>query len=222
MNMAERKKVLWLVSWYPNKYDAFDGDFIQRHANAAALYDDVHVLFIKQSTEQKEIENTSNKQEGLTEQIIYLPKQQGFYGKWKAYRQWKEIAKSEMALIIEKHRPDLIHVHIPWKAGLIAIWAQKKYKIPYVVTEHWGIYNKVVEDNIYTKPFITRRLLKRIYQNAERFISVSRYLGKGVNETLVKKKFAVIPNVVNTNLFFPAQEKNARFTFFCMFPTWFR
>ena len=42
----QRKKILWLVSWYPNRNDKFDGDFIQRHARAAAIYHDVHVIFV--------------------------------------------------------------------------------------------------------------------------------------------------------------------------------
>ena len=36
--------VLWLPSWYPNKLSPFDGDFIQRHAKAAALYNDIAII----------------------------------------------------------------------------------------------------------------------------------------------------------------------------------
>jgi hypothetical protein len=75
--MNKRKKILWLVSWYPNKYDPFDGDFIQRHARAASLYDDIHVFFIRFAEEQKEVEQASGGEAGLKEYIFYLPKKKG-------------------------------------------------------------------------------------------------------------------------------------------------
>ena len=33
--------VLWLSSWYPTKTVPFNGDFIQRHAYAASLYQNI-------------------------------------------------------------------------------------------------------------------------------------------------------------------------------------
>jgi glycosyltransferase involved in cell wall biosynthesis len=211
--MSERKKVLWLVSWYPNKYDRFDGDFIQRHARAASLYDDIHVLFIKAFDQQKEKEQEFREENGLAEQIIYLPKRKEFAGKLASFFNWQKQYQSEVSAIFKKHAPELIHVHIPWKVGLIALWAKKEYKIPFVVTEHWGIYNDVVEDNIHTKSALVRYLLQRIYKEAHTFTSVSKYLGDGVNKTLLKKEFLVIPNVVDTRLFKPSNEKYDRFTF---------
>jgi glycosyltransferase involved in cell wall biosynthesis len=211
--MSDRKKILWLVSWYPNKYDPFDGDFIQRHAKAAALYDDIHVFFIKQAEEQNEFEEFWYENNGLTEQIFYLPKEVGLVGKWKNYRRWKRIYKTQLRLLIKHDRPHLVHVHVPWKAGMMALWIKRTFGIPFLVTEHWGIYNNIVEDNIHTKSFLFRSLLKKIYKEASRFISVSRFLGEGVNKTVIKKDFTVIPNVVDTSLFYPVPEKHSRFTF---------
>ena len=208
-----RRRILWLVSWYPNKYDAFDGDFIQRHAKAAALYNDVHVLFVKQSAQQKEMEEAIKQSNGLTEQIIYLPKQSGFIGKLLNYRNWKLQFERSLRQLITTNSPHLIHVHVPWKAGLMALWAKMKFNIPYVVTEHWGIYNQLVEDNIHTRPFWMRRFLRSIFGEATGFLSVSRYVGNGVNETLVQKDFVVVPNVVDTELFKPSTQKYDRFTF---------
>jgi hypothetical protein len=38
--------VLWLVSWYPNRLDAFDGDFIERHAIAVSRFAKLTVLLV--------------------------------------------------------------------------------------------------------------------------------------------------------------------------------
>ena len=211
--MQARKKILWLVSWYPNKYDPFDGDFIQRHARAASQYDDIHVLFIKLAEEQKEVEKAWSGGSGLSEQVIYLPKENGIVGKFRGYRRWWQFYQAQAGLFLEREKPDLVHVHVPWKAGLVALWLKRRFNLPFVVTEHWGIFNKTVEDNIYRRPVLFRYLLKRIYRQARRFVSVSRFLGEGVNQTLVQKAFTIIPNVVDTALFFPAGEKASRFTF---------
>ena len=40
------KNILWLTSWYPNRLAPFDGDFIQRHAQAVALLHKIEVLFV--------------------------------------------------------------------------------------------------------------------------------------------------------------------------------
>jgi len=211
--MSERKRILWLVSWYPNKYDPFDGDFIQRHARAAAIFNDIHVLFIKAFEQQEKREEEKSAKNGLTEQIIYLPKSNGLSGKLKSFLDWRREYKLNVSEIVQHVKPHLIHVHIPWKVGLIALWAKRKFNLPFVITEHWGIYNDVAEDNIHTKFFLTRYLLKQIYKEADSFISVSQYLGNGVNQTLLKKNFVVIPNVVDTELFFPSNNKYERFTF---------
>lgn len=211
--MPNRKKILWLPSWYPNKYDLFDGDFIQRHARAAALLHHVHVLFIKQAFAQTVTEETISENGNLTEQIIYLPKKKGLPGKLQNFKAWQGLYKKRITAFVENERPSAVHVHVPWKVGLIALWAKRKFSLPYLVTEHWGIYNKVVDDNIYTKPFFFRRLAKRIYREAAAFVSVSRYTGEGVNQSLLKKDFTVIPNVVDTALFRPAAGKYERFTF---------
>ncbi|MDQ6608809.1 MAG: glycosyltransferase, partial [Bacteroidota bacterium] len=205
--MAKRKKILWLASWYPNKYDPFDGDFIQRHAKAAALFDDIHVIFVKESKQQSAIEEEWNYCDGLTEQIIYFPKPKSVLSKLKSYRQWQALFKRAVNAYCEKELPSIVHVQVPWKAGIIAIWIKKKYKIPFFITEHWGIYNRIVPDNIHTKSLPFRYLLKRIYKAALAFISVSKYLGESVSLELIKKKYIVIPNVVDTLLFQPSSNK---------------
>jgi glycosyltransferase involved in cell wall biosynthesis len=171
------------------------------------------VIFVKQSAQQVGLETDSTISEGLSEQIIYLPKQTNFFGKLQNYLQWQNQFKKVIDDYCKNGLPHVIHVHIPWKAGLVALWAKKKYKLPYILTEHWGIYNNVAEDNIHTKSFLQKLLLKRIFMGSKSFITVSKFLGEGVNKTLLKKHYTVIPNVVDTRLFYPVSRKYPRFTF---------
>ncbi|MFZ1260557.1 MAG: hypothetical protein WAQ93_08730, partial [Chitinophagaceae bacterium] len=128
-----RKKILWLCSWYPDKMEPFNGDFIQRHAYAAALYNDIYVIHVAGDVtgEAKGIEHVINRAEGLTEQIIYYNKSTSWFGKAVDYYRWSSIFKQAIRkYILENGKPDLVHVHIPFKAGLMAIRIKKKYGIP--------------------------------------------------------------------------------------------
>ena len=41
----ERKHIIFLARWYPHRYDPMFGLFVQRHAEAAALFNDITVIY---------------------------------------------------------------------------------------------------------------------------------------------------------------------------------
>ncbi|MCY7410085.1 MAG: hypothetical protein LH473_07415, partial [Chitinophagales bacterium] len=41
-----RRKVLFLPRWYPNRVDKLDGNFIENHARAVAMYCDLAVMYV--------------------------------------------------------------------------------------------------------------------------------------------------------------------------------
>ena len=211
-----RKKILWLCSWYPDKTNPFNGDFIQRHARAAALFNDIHVIHVtgdasgKISGKQKEI-NTST---GLSEHIIYYPSTTSLMGRLISHYSWLFIFRQEVKKYIsENGKPDIVHVHIPMKAGLIGRWVKKKYGIPYAVTEHWGIYNDVEVQNYTVRSNIFKRYTRKIFTGAAVFISVSKFLAEGINKLVLKKDYAIIPNATDTDLFFYKENPISAFRF---------
>lgn len=211
-----RKKILWLCSWYPNKLEPFNGDFIQRQAHAAALDNDIFVIHLAGDNSGiiKETAEVLTTAPGITEKIIYYKKRSSFPGKFLSHYKWLHFSKRAIRkYIIENGKPDVIHVNIPVKAGLFGLWVKKKYGIPYVVTEHWGIYNTVEVHNYETKNSLFKQLTKKVYEGAAAFISVSRYLGEGVNKLVVQKKYTVIPNVVDINKFFFKEKQLSTFRF---------
>lgn len=210
----QRKKILWLVSWYPNKNDRFDGDFIQRHARAAAIGNDVHVILVTDAQIKNAIEEKFHYATGLTEQIIYFKRKKGIAGKIGKQFVWRNLYKKAIKKYIAKHGlPNWVHVHVPWKAGLIALWMKKKYAKDFIVTEHWGIYNDVVQDHFFSKPKLVQTFIKKIFSKAKIFVSVSQFLSAGVENIAGKKANLIIPNVVDTSLFFYKKEKYSKFTF---------
>src|SRR6476646_8361232 len=125
-----RKNILWLPSWYPNKEEPFDGDFIQRNAQAAALENNVHVLFVKAIDQEDQHKQEIYQNGNLTEQIIYIKKEHGVLKKiirqWQWFRQYKTAVQEYTKAY---GFPHLVHVHVPWRAGLIALWMKRKYNV---------------------------------------------------------------------------------------------
>ena len=59
----ERKHIVFLARWYPHRYDPMFGLFIQRHAEAAALFNDITVIYCQQDNEttSQQVESQSRK-----------------------------------------------------------------------------------------------------------------------------------------------------------------
>lgn len=217
------KNVLWLASWYPNESDPFSGDFIKRQAEAVSVYQPIKLIFVgKQNTgsfpERIAKSNLGKKTDRLQEYILNYPSEgiaSGFQSKWQSL-----VAYFKLHLTIirqfKKNRelPDLVHVQVAMKAGLIALYLKRKYKIPYVLTEHWSGYYPQSRDSLFKKSFIEQYFTRKILKNASGFFPVSEALGKQVSDNWLEIPFQKIPNVVDTRLFFPSvnsEEKKFRF-----------
>jgi glycosyltransferase involved in cell wall biosynthesis len=206
-----RKKVLWLCSWYPNRIDPFDGDFIQRHARAASLYENIHVLRVVADTTARpgSVNIDVTGETNLTEQIVYLGKGKGLAGRlfffFRRNRLCKQLLKKYLA---EEGPPALVHVHVPYPAGRFAVWLKHKTGIPYVVTEHWTIYqpgNLVPYEHLSKH---IRRTILQVLKEAAIFLPVSADLGKLVARLVINRPQQVLRNVVDTSVFFyPVERK---------------
>ena len=205
-------KVLWLASWYPNRTAPYNGDFIERHAIATAPF--VQQLFVvvivKDNTMQSgAVEIVIKKTGNLT---VYT----AYYGRGKfstvekllSLRKYISLQRKIYKQIeLEFGRPDIVHVQVPMKAGLYALYLKTKYGIAYVVTEHWAGYNKICKPSIFDlgKSFI--KLNNLVLKDAKLVLPVSDYLGKMIHQDFINITYSVIPNVVDTAIFFPV-EKN--------------
>jgi len=205
--------VLWLTSWYPTEAEPFNGDFIQRHAKAAALYNNIYVVHVGGSS--FETSSINQTQENLVENIILYKSRRGLIGKFFNHWKWQKLFKNAVSDYIQKHgKPDLVHVHVPVKAGLIALWLKRKFNIPYIVTEHWGIYNDVLKENFNDRPEWFKKITKKIFSNAVACSSVSKFLADKIQYYVSDKlNFAIINNVANTDFFYPAQKHSTKFRF---------
>ncbi len=210
-------KVLWLCSWYPNTLDPLRGNFVQRHAQATSLLNEVHVIKLTADPDAKAVNKVTRSFQqwpNLKETFIYYPKPNSFIGKTVAYLRWYSLYKYAVENYIEKNgKPDLVHVHIPHKAGAIARLIKRKYKIPFVVTEHWGGYNNEIENNYKERDYAFRSLVKDTLKAASGLHTASSFLGEQINRVVTKIPFTVIQNTVNSKYFNyrPSENNSGKF-----------
>ena len=151
----ERKHIVFLARWYPHRYDPMFGLFVQRHAEAAALFNDITVIYCH-SCERQQDNKTSrdvsttpiiNKQDGDDTSNNNYKIERTLENNVDTIRVYYKKPKNKILSLIRFYRanmkalklckkPDMIHVHILTRLGVIA-WIQKLlHKIPYIITEH--------------------------------------------------------------------------------------
>lgn len=202
-----RKNILWLASWFPNEGEPLSGDFIERHACAASLLNNIHVLFVvkgKPRIEKREYP------EGAKATLLYYNAGNAFTSALKYMYYFRKFIKEYIAV---NGKPDLVHVHISYRAGLAALYCKWRLKLNYVITEHWTVFCNEAKPNFNDKSFLTRWLIKLIYRNALRTSVVSDYLGDALVRRFGIKTPFRIPNVVDTKLFYPSADRSPVFRF---------
>ena len=201
-------KVLWLASWYPNQISPFEGDFIQRHARAVTAYSKITVVYVSQSGETLNIDNTQfaeQEKDNVVEKVVFFKfKKTGvkWFDKIKYniifYKTYKKLITEYIKI---NGRPDIVHVHVPMKAGIIALWMKRRWQIPYIVSEHSSLYNRFSPGNFHQRSFIYRHNVKKVFNNAEAVTNVSAVVGDKLKVLFDLSEVKVIHNTVNTFLF---------------------
>ena len=93
-------------------------------------------------------------------------------------------------------RPDVIHAHVYGAAVPAAIVAGR---VPLVVTEHYsGVAHRSLNP-------VEARKARYAYDRAARILPVSRFLREAIRSYGVDRPFEVVPNVVDTSVFFPGE-----------------
>ncbi|MFN8252596.1 MAG: glycosyltransferase [Ferruginibacter sp.] len=200
-------KVLWLASWFPNKTNPFDGDFIERQALALSRHLPLTVLFVVKDaslTKGNFVVEKSVTGNLSVYRVYYGPSSGNSYiEKISSFRKYRQLQKKVYKDIVnETGIPDMVHVHVAMKAGMLALYLLKKFRIPFIVTEHWSGYYPHCSPSVYSGNILLNRLNKKVLQAATKMITVSRHLGDTINKNFVPIPYEAIPNVVDTSAFF--------------------
>ncbi|GAM16239.1 glycosyltransferase [Mesobacillus selenatarsenatis] len=97
-------------------------------------------------------------------------------------------------IIEDRGKPDVIHLHSFVGAGYAVEKLSRKYKIPYVITEHHTGFSR----GIFSENQLS--VLKKVLEQSEEIIAVGRGLYNDLKE-YTSKEISIIPNMVDINKF---------------------
>jgi len=174
-----------------------EGLFVQKHAHAVSLYNNVSVLFVYEHTDVKKFEVCTSKYHDINEIIVYYPayknvilnkvfKHLGFlYAYVIGFRKLKKLDL----------RVDIVHANVLTRTVLIAFLYKLITNTPYVITEHW---TRLLPGRNGFNGFLRKLSAKLVVKNAGCIMPVSNELLCGLKENkLLLTKYMIIENVVD-------------------------
>jgi len=200
--MQTKPNILFLASWYPSRVNPFNGNFVQRHAKAVSEYCNVSVLHACSdpgSRKKYEVVETNN--DGIDEVIVYYKKiKHNIPGvsHLQKYLRNNQALKIGFKAVQEKHNTELVHLNVTFPAGLFALRLKKKFKLPYIITEHWTIF---LDSDPSAYPKFAKKAIKKILRQASIICPVSFDLARSIKRLAPDGEYQVVNNVVNTDLF---------------------
>jgi glycosyltransferase involved in cell wall biosynthesis len=99
------------------------------------------------------------------------------------------------------------------KAGMIGLWMQKRWRIPYIISEQSSMYSHIAPGNFYTRNFFHRARVKKIFRRAIAVTNVSETVGKTLKRLFDLSIVRTIHNTVNTGFFNYKEIKFSKFRF---------
>lgn len=189
--------VLHLLSWFPTPDDPTLGNFCVRMIDA--LPEDCHSVILSvcdgkdmtKSFEVKEIPGAHH----THVQIYIRPPKNSIVRKLKMLRMYQYGLKYIKQRFF---KPDLIHLHVAYPLGQVALLWKKLFGYKYVLTEHWTIYQPQNKEVLVGK---LKRIIVKIANNAELIMPVSLDLQRCMEGHGIHNRFKVIYNLVNTDIF---------------------
>ena len=191
--------ILHLLSWYPTPENPMNGNFcLKQIASVSDRVDSVALTVVldeKATTKELEVIEHPNFKHIYIHLRPYHGPLSRLVNKFRIFNSYNWGLK-----YVKKHFfvPDLVHQHVTLPVGRIAHYWKKRHGIPYVLTEHWTIYQP--QNRAMMTPKM-QETIRKIANNASRILPVSHDLQKNMQGYGITAPFKVIPNVVDTDIF---------------------
>jgi glycosyltransferase involved in cell wall biosynthesis len=210
----ERKHILFISSWYPNRNNPTHGIFNRYFAEACSKFHHISIVHVCSEENLKaEFEITQTQENDITSVIIYyrkvnsqLPLVSSLLKRSKLISGFEQGYERILKL---KGKPDLIQLNVIMPAGIGAYHLSAKYNIPLIVNENWSGY--MPEDGNY-KGFFLKRFTEKIIRRAKMILPVSVALKEAMLSHGLKGNYHIIPNVVNVSRFVPKPKSPSEMT----------
>ena len=198
---GKKLTVLYLPRWYPHRFDPMPGLFVKRHAEAAAMYCNICVVYV-QPVEAEQIsrdylvdfavENGVKTvrvyYRRVTSRIPLLSKALKLFRFYKAnHLGIKKIKEKDC-------RFKIIHVHILTRLGVVGLYYRIFYGIPYMISEHWSRY---LERNNTFNGFFRKIVTRKVVAKAGFVTAVTQDLANAMKaHGLKNSNYRILDNVV--------------------------
>jgi glycosyltransferase involved in cell wall biosynthesis len=205
--MENKKHILFISSWYPNRQDPTHGIFNRYFADAVSLYNKVSVIHIcSDENLEQEFECIESTENNIVTLTVYYKKVTSSFPVISQLQKKNKVLKAfDLAYdTLEKKagKPDLIQINVIMPMGVGAYHLSKKHSIPYVINENWSGYCE--EDGNY-KGLVQQFYTRKIVKEAKTIMPTSIYLRDAMLSHNLKGNYVVVPNVVNVGLFKPKE-----------------
>jgi L-malate glycosyltransferase len=208
-------KVLFIASWYPNSINPLKGIFVKKHAaaiKASGVEIEVLALTVGPGKFFQVKVDTAIDEYGITTHKIEF--NSWFYKliHLDIFLQFGFLKKLYYKRIVQKFKPDIIHSNVLYPAAIMGDRLAKKESLPHIITEHWSGVDKFMNKSLYA------RAGKKAYGSAKYVTVVSSFLKKSISKHIPdSNKIKVIPNVVDSNVFyFKPKQKREKLVFCCV------
>lgn len=205
--------VLYLPRWYPHRYDPMPGLFIERHARSVSSHCKISVLYVHADDHRlgsKYEMDISDDTELLQVKVYFQASRSGMVlvrqvintvRMLTAHRKGYRIIRKELG------KPDLLHVNVLTRLGVIALFHKIFTGTPYVITEHWTRYLPSM-DNF--RGYWRRWFTRRVVRHAAAVLPVTDNLRAAMeSHGLRNDRYIIIPNVVDMKMFVPLKGKTS-------------
>lgn len=199
MSPTHRKHILVMSSWFPNRLDAFVGNFVQRFAQLLTAEYQVSVIHTMGDATCSRIEKVIDESEGVFTVRIYHPISKNKFMHWYWQRKALSIALDEVEEV------DLLFAHVILNRGLQFVRAKRYYHCPLIVMEHASYYRKEISQKFSR---LQRSIIKRTSLHINELLACSAFLQEDMKAIFPTTKSTVLPNFVDTELFFPNDFKS--------------
>ncbi len=201
---GKKKKVLILPSWFPDKASEVSGIFIHDQARVLSRAYDVSVLVprfvgwqgvIKGNLRPKTQVEQSDGIEVYREETLVPPGMKFF--RLRTHLLAKLARRGFGKILMNWGKPDIIHAHVIFPGGWMAVNLGRDYAIPVVLTEHTGPFS------VHLQSEVQRRVARETLRQVNSLIAVSPDMARQVHTFCPSATIHIVGNVIMTDFFTP-------------------
>ena len=197
--------ILHLASWYPTKQSAINGIFIKKNIEAISKQDrqNKHYLlslaeyeFVSWKQPLRLLKLLAGRRKSIVEEVnglvrlkpsMVISHQKLFGTEVKQMQRQTEKMIQELGLSI-----DLIHAHVSYPAGAVALGMSRTKQIPYIISEQMGEFP-------FTYLLPQKKLIIDAVLEARQIVALSRYQQQQI-KNFTGREAVIIPNAVDVKM----------------------